>query len=150
MAEGLRGDNVLLQMFRTAEATRELMLGAVAGTGISPNEYAVLSAIGVMRSVSPTELASLLRVPPTSISRHVARVVETGLAVRSPNPADRRSYLLELTGAGRAVIATIVPRVRDLLERLGARAPVEEIEAALVQLEDAARAVALDSPTVRQ
>ena len=70
MTEGLRGDNVLLQMFRTAEATRELMLGAVAGTGISPNEYAVLSAIGVMRSVSPTELATLLRVPPTSISRH--------------------------------------------------------------------------------
>ena len=150
MADRLRGDNVLLQMFRTAEATRELMLGAVAGTGISPNEYAVLSAIGVMRSVSPTELATLLRVPPTSISRHVARMVEAGLAVRSPNPADRRSYLLELTEAGRAVIATVVPRFRELLERLSARAPVDEIEAALVQLEDAARAVALDSPTVRQ
>ena len=150
MAERLRGDNVLLQMFRTAEATRELMLGAVAGAGISPNEYAVLSAIGVTRSVSPTELATLLRVPPTSISRRVARLVETGLAVRSPNPADRRSYLLELTEAGRAVLATIVPRFRDLLERLSARAPVDEIEAALVQLEEAACAVALDTTTVRQ
>lgn len=150
MSERLRGDNVLLQMFRTAEATRELMLGAVAGTGITPQDYAVLSSIGVMRSVSPTELATLLRVPPTSISRHVARMVETGLAVRSPNPADRRSYLLELTEAGRGVIATVVPRFRDLLERLGARAPVDEIEASLVQLEDAARAVALDTTAVRQ
>ena len=150
MTEGLRGDNVLLQMFRTAEATRELMLGAVAGTGISPNEYAVLSAIGVMRSLSPTELATLLRVPPTSISRHVARLVDAGLAVRSPNPADRRSYLLELTETGRASLATIAPRVRDLVGRLRELGPLDEIEAALVQLEQAARAVALDSPAVRQ
>lgn len=150
MTEGLRGDNVLLQMFRTAEATRELMLGAVAGTGISPNEYAVLSAIGVMRSVSPTELATLLRVPPTSISRHVARLVDAGLAVRSPNAADRRSYLLELTETGRAALATIAPRVRDVVGRLRELAPLDEIEAALVQLEEVVRAVALDSPTVRQ
>ena len=150
MAERLRGDNVLLQSFRTSDAVQTLMLGVVADTGITPNEYAVLSAIGVMRSVSPTELATLLRVPPTSVSRHIARLVDAGLAVRSPNPADRRSYLLELTDQGRAIVATIVPRFRDLLERLSARAPVDEIESALVLLEEAARAVALDTATTRQ
>jgi DNA-binding MarR family transcriptional regulator len=150
VAERLLGDNVLLQAFRTTHATHELMLGAVAGTGIAPNEYAVLSAIGVLRSVSPTELAAVLRVPPTSISRHVARLVEAGLAVRSPNPADRRSYLLELTDDGRRVTRTIAPRIRDLLARLGARADVDAIEAALVELEEAARAVALDTATARQ
>ena len=150
MTERLRGDNVLLQMFRTADATRELMHGAVAGTGISPPEYAVLSAIGVLRSVSPTELAQRLRVPPTSISRHVARVVDAGLAVRSPNPGDRRSYLLELTEAGRAVARTVAPRVRDLLQRLGAHADLDEIEGSLVALEEASRAVALDTATGRK
>jgi DNA-binding MarR family transcriptional regulator len=150
VAERLRGDNVLLQMFRTAEATRDLVQSAVAGTGISPNEYAVMSAIGVLRSVSPTELAAVLRVPPTSISRHVARLVDAGLAVRSPNPADRRSYLLELTEEGRAVGRTIVPRFRAVLERLSERSDLEEIEAALVRLEEAARAVALDTATTRQ
>ena len=150
MAEGLRGDNVLLQMFRTSSAVHELMLRAVAGTGIAPNEFAVLSAIGVMRSVSPTELASLLRVPPTSISRHVARMVEAGLAVRSPNPADRRSYLLELSDAGRATARQIGPRIRMLLGQLSAHADLDPIESALVQLEQAARAVALDTPAVRK
>ena len=148
--ERLRGDNVLLQMFRTADATRELMQRAVAGTGVTPPEYAVLSAIGVLRSVSPTELALRLRVPPTSISRHVARVVDAGLAVRSPNPADRRSYLLELTDAGRDITRTIAPRVRALVERLRARADLDEIEAALVTLEKAARAIALDTATDRK
>jgi DNA-binding MarR family transcriptional regulator len=150
MSERLRGDNVLLQMFRTADATRELVQTAVAGTGVAPNEYAVLSAIAVLRSVSPTELASVLRVPPTSISRHVARLVDAGLAVRSPNPADRRSYLLELTAEGRAVTRKVAPRFRTLLERLAARADLEEIGTALVALEEASRAVALDTPTTRQ
>lgn len=150
MAGELRGDNVILQTYRANEAVRELMLGAVAGTGITPPEYAVLSVIGVMRALSPTELAALLRIPPTTISRLVARVVDAGLALRSPNPADGRSYLLELTEEGRAVVRTIVPRVRRLVEELAARADVVEIEAALVSLEEAARAIALDTPTIRQ
>ena len=149
MAERLRGDNVLLQMFRTADATHELMRGAVAGTGITPNEYAVLSAIGVMRAVSPTELAALLRVPPTSISRHVARVVDAGLAVRSPNPGDRRSYLLELTDSGRGLVRRIAPRIAALVAGLRARTDVDRIEEALVELEQAARSLALDATTIR-
>jgi DNA-binding MarR family transcriptional regulator len=150
MAGELRGDNVILQTYRVNEAVRELMLGAVAGTGITPPEYAVLSVIGVMRALPPTELAALLRIPPTTISRLVARVVDAGLALRSPNPADGRSYLLELTEEGRAVVRTIAPRVQRLVEELAARADVVEIEAALVSLEEAARALALDSPTMRQ
>jgi DNA-binding MarR family transcriptional regulator len=150
MAGELRGDNVILQTYRANEAVRELVLGAVAGTGITPPEYAVLSVIGVMRALPPTELAALLRIPPTTISRLVARVVDAGLAVRSPNPADGRSYLLELTEEGRAVTRTIAPRVRRLVEELAARADVVEIEAALVSLEETARAIALDTPTIRQ
>jgi DNA-binding MarR family transcriptional regulator len=76
-------------------------------------------------------------------------MVEAKLAMRSPNPADRRSYLLELTDEGRAVVRTIAPRIRALVERLRARADVDRIEATLVELEQAARAVALDSPTIR-
>ncbi|HEX9415703.1 MAG TPA: MarR family transcriptional regulator [Gaiellaceae bacterium] len=150
MPERIRGDNVLLQMFRTGEAVRELMAGAVAGTGITSNEYAVLGAIASLRSVSPTELASLLRVPPTTISRHVARMVDAELAVRSPNPSDRRSYLLELTDEGRSVVRVIAPRIRALVQQLRGRVNVDEIGAALTELEEAARAVALDSTTIRQ
>lgn len=149
MPERLRGDNVLLQMFRTAQAVRDLMLQAVAGTGITADEYAVLGAIGVLRSVSPTELAARLHVPPTTISRHVARLVEAGLAERAPNPGDRRSYLLELTDEGRRIVRTIAPRVRRHVQRLAELADVGAIDEALVELERAARAVAVDTPTTR-
>ena len=143
-------DNVLIQMFRTVQAVRELVSEAVSGTGVTPDEYAVLSSIGYLKQVSPTELAARLRLPPTTISRYVAGLVDSGLAVRTPNPDDGRSYLLELTDDGRAVIATVQPRFRATLDRLRERAALDQIEAALIELELAARAVSVDSTATRQ
>jgi DNA-binding MarR family transcriptional regulator len=148
--ERLRGDNVLLQMFRTTQAVRALVMDATEGSGITPDEYAVLSAIGVLRSTTPTELAARLRVPPTTISRYVAGFVERGLVERAPNPSDRRSYLLEVTEEGRAVIRKIVPRFSRIVAELRGRVDVDEIEASLVELERAARAMSgVDVPTIR-
>jgi MarR family transcriptional regulator, organic hydroperoxide resistance regulator len=143
-----RGDNVLLQMFRTSQATRALVMQATEGSGITPDEYAVLSAVGVLRSTTPTELAVRLGVPPTTISRYVASFVERGLLERAPNPADRRSYFLEVTENGRAVIRKVVPRFRKIVEELRERVDVDEIDARLVELEHAARAM-VDVPTTR-
>jgi DNA-binding MarR family transcriptional regulator len=134
-------DNVLLQMFRTVQAVRELVTQAVSGTGVSSDQYAVLSSIGYLGRVSPTELAARLRVPPTTISRYVRELVDSGLAVRTPNPDDGRSYLLELTKSGRDVVATVSPRFRETLDRLAERASVAEIANALVELERAAQAI---------
>ena len=145
-----RGDNVLLQMFRTSQATRALVMQATEGSGVTPDEYAVLSAVGVLRSTTPTELAGRLGVPPTTISRYVASFVERGLLERAPNPADRRSYLLEVTEEGRAVIRKIVPRFRKIVEELRERVDVDAIDARLVELEHAARSMSgVDVPTTR-
>ena len=145
-----RGDNVLLQMFRTSQATRALVMQATEGSGVTPDEYAVLSAVGVLRSTTPTELAGRLGVPPTTISRYVAGFVERGLLERAPNPADRRSYFLEVTEEGRAVIRKIVPRFRKIVEELRERVDVDAIDARLVELEHAARSMSgVDVPTTR-
>ena len=145
--EGRRAGNVLLQVFRTSHAVGALLQHAVAGTGVSADEWAVLSVIGVMRSASPTDLSQQLRVPPTSISRHVSRLASAGLVGRAPNPSDGRSYLLELTEDGRSKVQTIAPRFRAIVDDLRAHAPVDDIELALVELERAAKAVDLDKST---
>jgi DNA-binding MarR family transcriptional regulator len=145
-----RGSNVLLQVFRTSHAVGGLLRHAVAGTGVSADEWAVLSVVGLIGPLSPTALADQLRVPPTSISRHVARLAEAGLVRRAPNPADGRSYLLELTDAGRGKVETIAPRFREIVLDLRARAPVDEIEVALVALEDAAKSLDLDRSTAER
>jgi DNA-binding MarR family transcriptional regulator len=142
-----RADNVLLQTFRTGHAVRELMEHAVAGTGVSADEWAVLSAVGLFRSVAPTRLATVLRVPPTSISRYVARLAGNGLVVRMPNEADGRSYLLVLTDEGKRAVDAISPRFRSLVAGLAEHADVRAIESALVELERAAKALDIDRRT---
>ena len=142
-----RADNVLLQMFRTGHAVRDLMTHAVADSGVSADEWAVLSAVGLFRSVAPTQVATVLRVPATSISRYVARLVDGGLVVRVPNAEDRRSYLLELSPAGQGKVDEISPRFRAIVADLAEHADVRAIEVALVELEHAARALAVDRDT---
>jgi DNA-binding MarR family transcriptional regulator len=145
-----RADNVLLQVFRTGQAVRELMTHALSDSGVSADEWAVLSAVGLFRSLAPTQLADVLRVPPTSISRYAAQLERQGLVVRVPNPADGRSHLLELTDDGRDRVAAIAPRFRALVADLEQHADVRAIETSLIQLEVAAKQLDVDKRTAKR
>jgi DNA-binding MarR family transcriptional regulator len=142
------GDNVLLQMFRTGLPLRELMARAVRGTGVTADDYAVLGVVGAFGPISPSELAARLGIPRTSMSRYLARFLDEGLVRRSPNPADGRSYLVEVTPRGRKIVATIAPRIGATLGALAEASsiPLGEIRVALAGLEDAAWAV-VEAPT---
>jgi DNA-binding MarR family transcriptional regulator len=142
----IRGDNVLFQFFLTLQAVREVMSGLVAGTGITQDEYAVLGLISLLGPIAPTDLAVRLGLPPTTISRYVAGFVDGGLARRVPNPDDRRSYFLEATEHGNQTVAVIAPRIREAVQALGRASsmPLRDIQAALVELNAAARVVVAD------
>jgi DNA-binding MarR family transcriptional regulator len=139
-------DNVLFQHFRTSAAVRELMQAALAGTGITGEQYGVLGVVHFFPDRTPTELAAVLGLPPTTVSRLVAGFLEEGLAERRPNPADGRSYLLRTTTRGSRVVETIAPRIAENVTAIGAasRRPLADIADALLALEDAARAVAAE------
>jgi DNA-binding MarR family transcriptional regulator len=143
-----RHDNLLFRAFRTASSMRQLALRAVEGSGVSTDEYGVLSGIAVLGPVSPSELAAQLGVPPTTMSVYLGRFLERGIARRLPNPADGRSYLVEVTDAGRDVIAYVGPRMRREHEALMAASDVsfDELMVALGALEEASKK-ALDADT---
>jgi DNA-binding MarR family transcriptional regulator len=138
--------NVLFQQFRTGVAIRELMQEAVAGTGVTGEEYGVLGVIAFFPGRTPTVLASTLGIPPTTVSRHVARFLADGLVERAPNPSDGRSYLLSPTDRGREIVETVAPRVGELVAALKrvSEVPLEEIATALAALETAAKRVQED------
>ncbi len=61
------------------------------------------------------ELGDDLGLVPSTASRLSDRLAEAGLITRRPAPANRRSTLLELTDAGREILAELVSiRVRQL------------------------------------
>ena len=61
-------DNPLFRFFRIGNSMRQLVARAVEGSGVSQDEYGVLSGIISQGRISPTELAARLSVPPTTIS----------------------------------------------------------------------------------
>jgi DNA-binding MarR family transcriptional regulator len=135
--------NVLFQSYRTNAAIRELMQGVYAGTGVSGEEYGILGVVHFFPDRTPTELAAALGIPPTSVSRQVAALLDKKLAERRPNPEDGRSYLLRATAKGSRAVTKIAPRIADRVEAIGAAAdqPLQQIAASLASLERAIKDV---------
>ena len=112
--------NVLFQSFGTRMALRALMEHTYDGTGVTGEEYGVRGVLHFFPDRTPTELASALGIPPTTVSRHVGRFLRDGLAERRPNPEDGRSYLLRSTKKGGKIVETIAPRIAELVGALEA------------------------------
>jgi DNA-binding MarR family transcriptional regulator len=92
------------------------------GHGVSVAQVNVLVAVGHSGPLAPTDLAAALVMDKSTLSRDVAPLLKAGW-LKKVSGADRRSHQLELTEAGRAKVASILPAWRAgqkaLRERLG-------------------------------
>lgn len=68
----------------------------------SLSQGSVLGRLDREGARSTSKLAELERVRPQSMGQTVAELESQGLVERSPDPADGRRFLIELTAAGRA------------------------------------------------
>jgi len=82
--------------------------------------YAALLALGVEEPQSQQSLARMCGVSGTTMTSVAETLQAEGLVERVRNPADRRSYSLTRTTAGRAAVRRWAPHVRRLEERLTA------------------------------
>lgn len=83
-----------------SQLTGRLMAEHMAGCGMSPSDFAIYSVIHVEERITPSRLAEIVGLPPTSLSYVIRRLEDLGDIRRKPNPDDGRSVLLELTGKG--------------------------------------------------
>ncbi len=149
--ERLEHPNLLLQSFVNGHLVTQLMAEVTGRHGLTPDEFGVQSVIMAFAPITPTALAGLIGSPPTTLSAHIRRLSDRGQVQRRPNPEDGRSYLLEVTPAGRATVQAIVPGFAELLGRIEAQLDSgDEIRAAMHRFEDALRAVAHDAVTAKQ
>jgi DNA-binding MarR family transcriptional regulator len=135
--------NVLLQVFIVGQLAGELLGRGFRPAGISPDHFAVLSVIGQLGPVTPTDLSRILGMPPTTVSSWVRRLASRGHITRLANPDDGRSALLEVTPRGREMIEKTQSVFKGVLEEVNARlgrseAPVTD---SLVELQEALRGV---------
>jgi DNA-binding MarR family transcriptional regulator len=81
--------------------------------GLSPSQISALTSIERHGPMTLGQLADHERVAPPSITRAVDKLVEGGLVVRVPDPADRRVTRVSITPAGDALLADVRAR-KDL------------------------------------
>ena len=132
---------LLFEVWLVARATTALLDAALAPAGLTADEFALYSALHHAGTLTPSALAQLLAVPPTTVSSYVRRLEQRGDLARATNPADRRSALLRLTPRGEAAYRTagaLFYPVHDRVAQVLAR-PVAEVQAALAALNHAVR-----------
>jgi DNA-binding MarR family transcriptional regulator len=112
---------------------------ALEGTGIRPAEYALYSLMLEAGPRTPSELASMLGMPLSTLSTYITAMLGRGDARRIPNPADGRSVRIVLTDRGRGVVRRVNPPFTAALLAFEANLdrPVAEVRAVLLELVDA-------------
>jgi DNA-binding MarR family transcriptional regulator len=96
--------------------------------GLSLAEWRMLSHIHVGKSVTAFWLCRRLQADRAEVSRACASLIGRGYVASRPNPADARSALLELTGAGRAMYRRIMPVRLQLQKELAGALEGRELE----------------------
>ena len=82
--------------------------------GVTRPQWQVLVMLNRHEGVNQGGLAELLDVEPITVCRMVDRLQEADLVERRPDPADRRSWRLFLTGKAGALLAQLRPLVEQL------------------------------------
>ena len=80
-----------------------------AELGIQRPEFAALFCTAHLSAATATDVVTLTGIPKNSISRAVARLIGSGLLVRSAHKTDGRRAILEMTCDGRRIYESILP-----------------------------------------
>lgn len=106
------GPIVALQ--RATHATLDVLAGRLAGLGLRASEINVLANLARAQPVSVGALAAATATRPTTLTSVLDRLARRGYLTRDTDPADRRSFLVSLTGPGQAAARQVAAAVRDL------------------------------------
>jgi DNA-binding MarR family transcriptional regulator len=101
--EGVGRGALILELQRAAHATLHALSARLAALELTASEINALAQLADGRVRAVGELAAQTGTRPTTLTSLLDRLVRRGLVVRDTDPADRRSFLICLTEAGRPV-----------------------------------------------
>lgn len=124
------GENrhLFLQASTTSQYVGQIVGVQLTPIGIPGFLLAILTHVRDLEPVSPTEISRASGAPMTTLRDNIQRLVDRKLVRRTPNPADRRSYLLRLTARGRAVTVASDPALLEAYLALERHLPRPRVE----------------------
>jgi DNA-binding MarR family transcriptional regulator len=132
----VRRYEVLLKLLRTSETIWNASRLFFARWELSASQFNVLNLLRLHGGgLSQTELSRELITHRSNVTGLVDRLEKRKLLVRKPVTGDRRSYSVQLTGAGTELVATILPEYHARAAELLAAVPVSRLAAFELNLE---------------
>lgn len=129
---------------RLSQAINEAETPILEAHGLQMWDYVVLSALEHGTTPKQSHLAQAVRRDQTRLIQNLDRLQERGLIGRSPDPADRRNRIIELTDAGRRLLVTCQTDVRAMEARLLAPLTARQRVTFIGMLETLAASVSTD------
>src|SRR5215471_16712226 len=129
----LGGGSLLNQVGRELRTAVDAQLAPLGLTA----QQASLLTLAARRPTSPNELLEEVGVDTAGMTRLLDRLAAKGLVERARHPDDRRSVVIELTPAGRALVPLLPPVFGRVTKALlaGFSAPeIEQLSAMLLRI----------------
>ncbi len=119
--------------------------------GLTIGQFEFLRIIGGRPGCRVQDIADEVAITVGATSKGVDRIEAAGWVGRRPNPENRRSSLIELTAAGRQLLAAATPTFEDGLRRwladpLGGRS-LDQLAAGLATLRRTVEEAQVGTPT---
>jgi DNA-binding MarR family transcriptional regulator len=107
------------QLSVTTNAVSDLIAGEYrARFGLKIPEWRVMAVLGDAGMQTQRSLVGATRMDKVAVNRACKVMEDRGLVARSPNSQDGRSHHIELTDAGRAMHAQIMPLALEMERRV--------------------------------
>ena len=105
---------VITELHRATHATLHALGAKLAHLALTASEHNVLAVLSEGRPRAVGELAMATGTRPTTLTSVLDRLEGRQLLTRELDPADRRSFLIELTPVGRRTASTVRTAVTEL------------------------------------
>jgi len=96
------------------------------GYEISTQDFAILFRLLKKVSMTQVEIAKLLMRDKTTITRRIDALVKKNYVQRTPNPSDRRFFLIELTETAQQALKELIPLIASFQEEVVKHLPDED------------------------
>lgn len=110
--------NFLALIFATSSAIQASRRMIARKFGLSATELAVLLAVVKLEEMpSIWQIAQHLRVSATNVTTDINRLAKAGLLDKQPHPFDARALQIRITAQGNALLARLIPILREANNR---------------------------------
>jgi DNA-binding MarR family transcriptional regulator len=114
----VRDHCLCLHLQRAARALARRFDEALRPFGITSGQFSLLMSLNRPTPPRISDIAALLGMDRTTLTANLKPLERQGLVEGDRDPADRRSRLLRLTGAGQDVLAAALPVWREVHEAI--------------------------------